>query len=472
MSKEEIKFGTDGWRGIMAEDFTFPNFSLVVQAIANYLLKNNKNEAPLIIGYDNRFFAERFAERAAEVFVANGLKVLISKEAIPTPATAFMVKHFYASGAVMLTASHNRYEYNGIKFIPEYAGPASKEITNEIEKELELIDSYQQIDIEEAINKGLASYFSAKALYFKQIDGLIDNSSIASAGMKIVVDSLYGAGNGYIDGYLQGKADLICLHNYRDPFFGGDYPDPDEERLQDLIKTVLDNKADLGLALDGDGDRFGVIDSEGVFYTPNQVFFVLLPYLLEYKKWQGPVYRTIATTHAIDKICEFFSLSCVETPVGFKYIAEGFLNDGAIFGCEESGGMSIFGHIPEKDGILAGLLIAEMIAVKGMSLAELQRESEKKFGKLHQKRLDLQIKANDKKRIMSLVESFTGKMFGDFRVEKINAVDGKKFSLSDDAWFLVRPSGTENVIRVYMEASSVSALSSLEIEIMKWLEMQ
>lgn len=463
-----IKFGTDGWRGIIADDFTFPNLAIVTQAVANYLLNLHKPEQKIVVGYDNRFLSDKFAIKVSEVLAGNGIKVLLTDGATPTPVTAFMVKDTNADGAFMITASHNPYYYNGIKFIPEYAGPAHTGITSQIEEEIEKVKTPKWLAFDQAKDRGLVSYYQPKDNYFAHIDKLIDKNLIKKNSPKIVIDYLYGAGIGYYESYLGDILDLSILHNERDPLFNNLYPDPIEKNLSDLRIKVKKSGADLGIAFDGDADRFGIIDEQGIFYSPNQIASLLLPYLIETRQFKGPVYRTVATTHLLDKITEVFNLPIVKTAVGFKYLAEGFLKDDAIFGAEESGGMSIKGHIPEKDGILASLLVVEMLARMQKPLSRLWDENCQKYGQLYQERVDLEVTKESKAKIIEKVNDLKGKKIGNRELKEIINIDGKKF-IFDEAWCLIRPSGTENVIRIYFEANEQDTLDKLKGDIIGWL---
>ncbi|MFZ5945201.1 MAG: phosphoglucomutase/phosphomannomutase family protein [Bacillota bacterium] len=465
-----IKFGTDGWRGIIADDFTFSNLAIVTQAIANYLLNLNKSGLKIVVGYDNRFLSDKFAARVCEVLAGNGIKVLLTNSATPTPVTAFMVKDRNADGAFMLTASHNPYDYHGIKFIPEYAGPAHKGITAEIEKEIEKVELPKSLAFKKASESGFISYYDPAASYFAHLDNLIDKELIEKSRIKIVVDYLFGAGIGYYENYLGNLADISVLHNTKDPLFNNLYPDPVEKNLGELRETISVTGADLGVAFDGDADRFGIIDENGIFYSPNQIASLLLPYLMETRKFRGSVYRTVATTHLLDKIADVFEIPVVETPVGFKYIAEGFLKDNAIFGAEESGGMSIKGHIPEKDGILASLLVVEMLARTQKPLSSLWEENCDKFGCLYQERVDLHITKEDKEKIIQKVSKFKETKIGQWELIQTINIDGKKF-IFKEGWCLVRASGTENVIRIYFETSEHDRLIKLKSDILEWLQI-
>jgi len=467
---DSIRFGTDGWRGIIADDFTFPNVARVTQAIANYIIRTRGTNNKIVIGYDNRFLSDKFAQKAAGVLAANGISVMLSKTAVPTPVTAYMVKHTNAAGALMITASHNPYYYNGIKFIPEYAGPAHSAITQKIEEELVKTETVQEQSFDKARKQELIQYFTARDSYFKHLDTLINKACIKQNRPKIVVDYLHGAAIGYVDSYLESKAQVCVIRDAKNPLFSSGNPDPRPENLTMLQQKVKATGADIGIAFDGDGDRFGVIDDRGVYYSPNQVFTLLLPYLLKTRKLRGSVYRTVSTTHQLDRIAADYGIPVVETPVGFKHIAKGFLYNDAIFGVEESGGMSIRGHIPEKDGILASMLTVEMIAQTGKTLHQLWAENCSKYGRLYFERIDMPLPPEKKRKMMEHLRSFEENWIGSHRIKKSIEIDGRKFIFDDDSWCLIRPSGTENAVRVYLETPDMESLKTMKHKVLKWLD--
>lgn len=445
----------------MADDFTFGNVALVAGAIADYLLEEGLAKRGLVIGYDNRFLSEHFAARVAEVMTGVGIPVLRGEKVMPTPVTAFAVRQHGAAGAVMLTASHNPPQYNGIKFIPEYAGPALPETTDRIEHFIKRRLAGEQPHL--VYSPGRWKEIDPSTDYIAHVLGLVDTEAIRRAGLKVFVDPLHGAGIGYLDRMLAGLDVAVeALHNHRDPLFGGSYPDPSAEKLAELKARVLDGGAQLGLGLDGDADRLGVIDSDGGFISPNQLLTLVYYHLLEVRGWRGPVARTVATTHLLDRIAEAYGQEAVETPVGFKYIGQCLHERGSICGGEESGGLSIRGHVPEKDGILAGMLAVEMRAVHGKPFGELLEEVGARFGRVCSERLDLRSRPEEKTAILDVVRGLAPDQLAGQAVAERITVDGTKLVLDDGAWVLIRASGTEPVFRIYTEANSPAQVKEIQ----------
>lgn len=471
----QIKFGTDGWRAIMAEEFTFGNVKIVTQAIANYVNKHQLNQRGIVIGYDNRFLSEKFADAVAMVLTGNGIKVYMTERAIPTPVTAFAIKMFNAGGAIMLTASHNPPEYNGIKFIPEYAGPALPYITDEIEdyvNEVLAQKIIKEISKENATQQKLVRVIDPLEDYLKHLREIIDVERIRAANLKVVVDPMYGAGIGYLETFLiEAGCDTTTLHSYRDPLFGGSLPEPSAKVLVELKEQVIKSKADLGLAMDGDADRFGIIDRDGTYITPNQVLSLLYYHLVKYKNWRGPVARTVATTHLLDRIAEKYSLEVDETPVGFKYIGQSMMEKGSILGGEESGGLSIKGHIPEKDGILATALIAEIVSVYNKSIGEILNEIYNEFGMLVNERLDVHCSEETKARVLKTLKDLSPPEIAGKKVMVELDIDGKKFVMEDGSWVLIRPSGTEPLFRIYAESANGEMIRKIQESIRSILDI-
>lgn len=468
-----IKFGTDGWRAVMAEEFTFANVELVAQAIAQYVLEEGKGLG-VVVGYDNRFLSRRFAQRVGEVLAGNNIPVYMTSEVCPTPATAYAILTQKSAGAVMLTASHNPPEYNGIKFIPHYAGPALPDITDKIEALLEKVLAHGKVEKltkEKALAYNLWQEIDPKKAYLKHLRGLVDLELIGQAGLKVVLDPMYGAGIGYLEELLAGICSYSAIRNYRDPLFGGSLPEPTETNLKELSQEVLRTGSSLGLALDGDGDRFGIIDADGSYLSPNEILTLCYYHLLKNKGVRGPVARTLATTHLLDRLAQSFDQRVEETPVGFKYIGKMLRERGCILGGEESGGLSIAGHIPEKDGILAAALVLELRAMSGKPLKETLREIEKRWGKVYNERLDVRTTAEAKERILSQLETYFPSKFAGLPVVERLAVDGVKFTLAHGSWVLIRPSGTEPVFRIYVEANTPEALRQIQKEVLTELEI-
>ena len=459
-----IKFGTDGWRDLMYDHFNLPNVRFVVQAIAEYVRQNQGETKGVVVGYDARFFSDLFAREAAGVLAANGIKVYLSERDLPTPVNAYAVKLHQAFGAIMFTASHNPPEYNGIKFIPEYAGPASLEITKAIEanltkiiqigKEPEIVP-FTKIDA-----TGLLVSIDPIPEYLKQLRSLINVQAICDSGLKIIVDPMYATGRGLMADLLA-KCSVREIHSNKDPLFGGFMPDPQDKFLEELKAEVRAEPNAIGLATDGDADRFGIIDSDGTYLTPNQVIPLLMVHLIKTRGYHGVVGRTVATTHLIDRLGKRYGAEVIETPVGFKYIGELMRTRSVIIGGEESGGLSIQGHIPEKDGLLACALMAEMRAMTKKPLLETLRELYAEVGQLWTRRVDIHLSDQTKEAVLSQCKTRALDQVGSLKVIDKRTIDGFKYILENGAWFLIRPSGTEALIRVYFEANSETELEML-----------
>lgn len=471
-----IKFGTDGWRAIIAQDFTFDNLKIVAQGIANYMKIHNLSKRGVVIGYDNRFLSEKFAHSCAEVFLGNGIKTYMFHVAVPTPVTAFAIRYLEAGGAVMITASHNPPEYSGIKFIPEYAGPALPDVTDEIEEEVQrIIDGGKvyELEVEEAQALDLFEEINLDKEYISHLMHTIQADAFQDKNLKVVVNPMYGAGIGYLDRILtELGCEVKTLNNYRDTLFGGSMPEPTDEILSDMKRMVQTFEADVGLALDGDADRFGLVDADGSFISPNRFAYLLFDHLIQTRTFRGPVCRTIATTHMLDQVAKNNGLSVVETPVGFKYISQGLREKGCILGIEESGGLSIFGHVPEKDGILACLLAAEMIAYHGKTLGELGQDFEERYGHIVSKRFDIRVSPEEHVRIRSLLDEYQPRNIAGVKIDEIDDTEGKKMIMEDGSWVLIRASGTEPVFRIYIEAMAEDQLAEIYEDVKASLEIE
>ncbi|ATW25937.1 phosphoglucomutase/phosphomannomutase family protein [Candidatus Formimonas warabiya] len=471
----KIKFGTDGWRSVMAENFTFDNVKLVAQAIASFLQDHPLKDNGVVIAYDNRFLSEHFAAEVGKIMAGNGIKSYIANRATPTPVAAYAITTHNAAGAIMITASHNPPEYNGIKFIPEYAGPALPDITNKIEDELsKVMDEglVYEMALNTAKSENLYEEFDPMPEYKKHLKQLINLDAICKANLRIVVDPMFGAGINYLDQILEEEGcSVITINNYRDPLFGGSIPEPSARVLTKLKSRVLSEGADLGLALDGDADRFGVIDSNGDYIIPNKVLYMLYYHLLNVRKCRGPVARSVATTHMLDRMAEKFGYQAEETPVGFKFIGESMRKRGSILGGEESGGLSIQGHIPEKDGILATLLMAEIRAIHGKTLTGVIKQITDEFGTVVSERMDVCVDPKEKDRIMEELRAFDPAVFNGRQVTKRISLDGTKVILDDGSWVLIRASGTEPLFRIYVEANSEQQMREMQKEVRAFFKM-
>ncbi|MGE5552225.1 MAG: phosphoglucomutase/phosphomannomutase family protein [Bacteroidota bacterium] len=458
-----IKFGTDGWRDLMCDRFTIGPVRLVVQAIADHVRQRGGEDRGVVVGYDARFFSDRFAAEAVEVLAANGIRVFAASRDLPTPVTAYAVRQQGAFGAVMFTASHNPPEYNGIKFIPEYAGPASPAITAEIEAFLarRLAERGEEGKPPGPARESLVREIDPLPAYFAHLAELVDREAIASSGLTLVVDPMFASGRGLLQAFFGEACRLETLHDRRDPLFGGRMPDPQEANLAELRQRVAALPNALGLATDGDADRFGVVDGDGTFLSPNEVIALLLAHLLQSRNWRGTVARTVATTHLVDAIAADYGAETAETPVGFKYLAEMMRTRPVILAGEESGGLSIRGHIPEKDGLLACALAAEMRALTGRPLGETLRELRARYGGYYSKRLDLHLPDEERDRLLRSFAAEPPRRALGREVTEVRRLDGVKCLLADGAWFLLRPSGTEALVRAYVEAPSESERDDL-----------
>ncbi|ARU61996.1 hypothetical protein CBW65_14025 [Tumebacillus avium] len=462
-----IKFGTDGWRGVIAKEFTFANTAIVTQAVACYIKAHGLDGKPVVIGFDNRFLGNLFAERVAEVLAGNGISVLLCDAPAPTPAVASMIVSHGLAGAVMVTASHNPPEYNGIKFIPEYAGPATPEITDEITRYVREVESgrihVHVTPYARASRAGTILAVSPRESYGKMLKKVVDGELIRKAGLKVVLDLMHGAGIGYLEPILQelGVEVLACLRNTPDPMFGGSLPEPSAERLKELARLTKEKGADLGLALDGDADRFGILDGSGEYVTPNEVLALLTHALLQRKGGMKKVARTVATTHLIDRIAAAHGVPVAETPVGFKYIGQEILS-GAGIGGEESGGLSVAEHFPEKDGLLVALLMLELVAGSGRSPKALLAELGAVYGSVVNERVDVHLTPEQKDLVLQVMQDWSDTRLGLWDVTGKTAIDGVKLTFASGAWLLVRPSGTEPLVRIYLEAQDAKELEGLK----------
>ncbi len=454
-----IQFGTDGWRGIIADDFTFSNVCKVTRAIAIYLEKAYSKDRPVLVSYDPRFLADQFAYTAANVLADLGWTVKVVDRDCPTPVIAYNAKHLNSAGALMFTASHNPAPYCGIKYIPDYAGPATTDITDTIVSALATASDKPP----ENKNPQNISKFDPKPAYLEFLYSVIDVERIRSAKLKVKYDAMYSTSRGYLDEVLAHcGCETESFHTYRDVLFGGGMPEPKPEQLGELIAAVKADKADLGLATDGDADRFGVIDELGNYLTPNNILLVLAKHLLKNKGKKGAIVRTVATTHLLDNLAAKYNLELIETAVGFKYVGQKMRETTVLIGGEESGGLSIIGHIPEKDGILADMLMAELIAYEGKPLSQLVAEAiVDANGPLYNTRLDMHLTNAHKEAVLSAIPSNPPTEIASIGVKELGRKDGIKLYLEEGSWVLLRPSGTEPLIRVYIETNSPEKLTQI-----------
>lgn len=461
-----IKFGTDGWRAVISETFTFNNLRLVSQAIADYV---REQDAPprVVIGFDTRFLSDRYAAEVARVMAANNIDTWLARADTPTPAVSFSILHKKATAGVMITASHNAPRYNGLKLKAAYGGSASpdqgRRIEQLLDRNLQRAHGPNLMDIEQAIAQERIHKFDPSWAYYEHLSTLVDLDCISSGELRVVADGMYGAGRGVIGEVLaRGRTKVQNIRHEMNPGFGGIHPEPIERHLGLLMSTIQSGHWDVGLATDGDADRIGAVDAHGVFVDPHRIFAIVLRYLIEKRGMTGKVVRTVSTTRMIDRIAAAHGLPLVETPVGFNHIAELMLTNGVLMGGEESGGMSIKGHIPEGDGILMGLLLLEVMADAGVPLHEVVDDLLKQYGPAHYRRVDMKLaRPIAKAQLVHELSSNAPASIDGVSVEDVQTADGVKYYLDDGSWLLIRPSGTEPVLRVYAEAPDNERVKAL-----------
>lgn len=452
-----IKFGTSGWRAIIADEFTFDAVCRVTQAISAWIVERAPG-SQVIVGYDTRFMAEDFAARGARILAANKLRPLLCDRATPTPAISYAVRSKGASGAINFTASHNPPTYCGMKFSTPDGAPALPEVTAEIERHLRALGN-QEIPL--PVEGQPIESLSPVDDYLNDLASKIDFAAIARAGLRTAYDPLWGTGRGYLDKAVRDAGcEVAVIHDYRDVYFGGHSPEPDAEYLHELRDKVVEGGYQLGLSTDGDADRFGVLDRDGSFVTPNQIIALLVDYLAESRGWTDAVARSVATTHLVDRVAARRGIKVIETPVGFKYLGQLIDEDKVAIGGEESAGLSIRGHFPEKDGILACLLVAEMVARRNASLGEMLEQIYSDVGRIVSGRIGVRL-TPEVQQVLPSKLAVGANEFGRRRVVSVNRVDGAKFILEDGSWILMRPSGTEPLVRIYAEASNEQELEVL-----------
>ena len=455
MATPAIRFGTSGWRAVIAEEFTFPNARRVVAAIARVLAADGRSGGLVLVGYDTRFLADRFAAEAARILARHGFAAEVSVRPVPTPVLAFEIRRRGAVGAVNFTASHNPPQYLGIKFSTSDGAPALPEVTQRIEAEIAALPA------EEAPGSDPVSRFEPEPAYLADLARKVDSEAVSRGSPHFALDLRFGTAAGFLDAFLEkAGAALSRLHAKADPLFGGQSPQCGEAELRELAVEIRSRGSRLGLACDGDADRFGVCDETGAYVQPNEILALLLQDLLGRKGRRGGVARSVATTHALDAVARKFGVPLFETPVGFKYIGEKLLAGEIVFGGEESAGLTVEGHVPEKDGILADLLTAEMVGAEGRTIAQLRSRLWDEIGTFLTRRIDLALSPEEKNRLAKWRQTPPEKLAGR-RVASVNRLDGIKLIFEDGSWILVRESGTEPVARVYVEAHSPSDLEAL-----------
>jgi len=463
----QIKFGTSGWRAVMAEEFTFVNVQRAIRGIARYVASQKPKGARVIVGRDPRFLGETFCSMAAEILSAHGITPVVVAEAAPTPAFAYAVISNKADGVINFTASHNPPEYNGIKFSTPDGCPALPEVTKKIEAEILAADNAPSAKSGPA--PGSRESLDPKPAYLNRLAEIVDLNVIKKAGLKVVFDPMWGAARGYSDELLRGTGvQVATVHDYRDVLFGGHAPEPDDRLPEDLRKKMRETGAHIGVATDGDADRFGIVDADGTFLQPNYVIALLFDYLVESRGWKNGVAKSVATTNLINALAQHHGVQLYETPVGFKYIGELIMQDKIAIGGEESAGLSIRHHVPEKDGVLAGLLCCEAVACRGKSLGEQLKAISNQVGSFFPQRenfrLTPEVKTKFTEKLRSDPREFCGRP-----VKEVVRTDGLKLLFDDGSWVCYRLSGTEPVVRVYTEARSDRGLEMLSTLAKNWI---
>jgi len=462
-----IKFGTDGWRAVISETFTFGNLRLVAQAIADFIREENDSDPLVVIGFDTRFLSDRYAAEVARVMAANGIQTWLARADTPTPAVSYSVVNKNATAGIMITASHNAPRYNGVKLKASYGGSASvvqnRRIERLLEQNLASVHGPNLMDFQTAVDRNQINRFDPSWAYYEHLSTLVDLDTISAGELKVVADGMFGAGRGVLGEVLaRGRTRVHNIRHEMNPGFGGIHPEPITRHLGLLMSTIQAGHWDVGLATDGDADRLGAVDDTGAFVDPHRIFALVLRYLLEKRGWRGRIVRTVSTTRMIDRLAAKYDLELVETPVGFNHIADEMLAGDVLMGGEESGGMSIKGHIPEGDGVLMGLLLLEVMADAGAPLHEIVNDLLSDVGPAFYARKDLRLsRPVSKDDMVRMLVNDAPSIIDGVEVEDIQTNDGVKYYLNDGSWLLIRPSGTEPVLRVYAEALEKDRVTTL-----------
>jgi phosphomannomutase len=463
----EIKFGTDGWRGIIADDFTYESVRVATQGIAQYL--KTKPNPSAVVGYDTRFASDLFAREVAQVLAGNGVKVLLINAPAPTQVSSFAILDRKTSGALVITASHNPYYFSGLKYKPEYAGSASPEVTERLEREIEQVQrdgEVRQLKFEEAERQGLIEIFDPQPAYAQQVGKMLDLPEVKAAGLRILADPMYGAGQGYVRALLSGGRTTVQeIHGERNASFGGMHPEPIPQNLAEAMKLMQGGGFDLGIANDGDADRVGIIDERGQFVNQLQVMALLMLYLVEKRGMKGDVVRSLTSTSMVDKLGEHFGIKVHELKVGFKFIGPKMSETNAILGGEESGGFGFRGHIPERDGVLSGIFFADMIVKYKQPLSKILEHLVDLVGPHFYARHDIHLDrdgyASRRTALYGQLQKEAPTEIAGEKVVRSRTDDGFKYYLKDGSWVLIRFSGTEPLIRIYSEAGSPERVEQL-----------
>jgi phosphomannomutase len=472
-----IHFGTDGWRAVISDSFTFDNLRIVAQAIADAVSsehwdksindENMPGPKKIVVGFDTRFLSDRYAGEVARVLAANGFTVLLAQSDAPTPAISYAVKHQRAIAGVMITASHNAPRYNGVKLKGAFGGSALPEQCRRVE--VYITDNEERargpnlMDFVKAREAGLIQRFNPLPAYYEHVRTLINTDAIAENPQRFVVDAMYGSGRGVIKSFLQGTGcEIAEIRGEMNPGFGSVHPEPIAKYLGALASAVSSGMGNFGVVTDGDADRIGAMDERGAFVDPHKIMALSLKYLVENRGWSGAVVRTVSTTRMIDRLANRYGLKLYETPVGFNHIADYMMTEDVLIGGEESGGISFKGHIPEGDGPIMGLLIVEMVAASGKTLQSLVEDLLADVGPAFYERTDLRLsRPVAKEEMTEFLMVQAPKEIGDQKVDFISRRDGVKYIMTDDSWLLIRPSGTEPVLRVYAEGRTHEMVKAL-----------
>src|SRR5262252_3027827 len=467
----QIRFGTSGWRAVVAEEFTFANVRRAVHGIARHVVSKNQKSPKVIVGRDPRFLGETLCSIAAEILSSYQITPLVIADAAPTPAIAFAVIQSKADGAINFTASHNPAEYNGIKFSTADGAPALPEVSKAIEAAIADYDSGTQAQesVSGVGHKAEAQPIDPRRMYLSRLREMVDLDVIKKADLKVAFDPLWGSARGYSDALLrEAGVQVATVHDYRDVLFGGHAPEPDDHVLDDLRQKMRETGAPIGIATDGDADRFGIVDEDGTFLQPNYIIALLFDYLVESRGWKNGVGKSVATTNLINALAKHHKVELHETPVGFKYIGELIKEDKICIGGEESAGLSIRHHVPEKDGVLAGLMCCEMVARRGKSLGVQLQELFAKVGSFCPQRENFRLTQEVKEKFTEKLRSEPQEFFGR-KVGEVVRKDGLKLVFQDGSWICYRLSGTEPVVRVYSEAANADELARLSTAAKQWI---
>lgn len=454
----DIRFGTDGWRGVIAQDFTFENLARVAQATARYYKKHKKIRNGMIVGYDARFLSKEFAEKVAEVLANNGISVILSDKISSTPMVSLLTVKRQAAGGVVITASHNPAKYNGFKIKGDFGGPAHPEMIEKVEKQLAKVRTAPPVkrSFADLVAKGSIKRIDFTQAYVEDLRTKIDIARIRSAGIRIAYDAMHGAGQGVMDQLVPLAVSLRGTFN---PSFGGAHPEPLPQHLKELSKAVVEHNCDIGIATDGDADRVGAFDEKGQFVDSHRIFAVLVKYLWQQKGWRGEVAKSFSVSQVIDKMCRAYGITLHETAIGFKHLCRLMTERDILVAAEESGGLGVKGHLPERDGIQVGLLLCEIMAVRKKKLSELVGEVMQEFGWHHFDRYDAHLTEKEKKRILGVYKKGVKSLAG-YPVQRVETKDGFKLFV-EPGWILVRASGTEPLIRFYAEADTPERVQTL-----------